>query len=126
MKEPAGADRWNLPIPLETNVVFGMIDSNNSDANRISATAAELLHLVSEVIYHSINLLEHRLRQNFDLYAYFDGGNWSASNQVSGIEDWCFARYDLTESSISTACRATRELPCLPVAKRWAIAPSGI
>jgi hypothetical protein len=60
----AGGRKWS--VTLIANRAVGGVDSDNRHADRSPAAALKLNHLISEVIYHAVDLLDHRLRQCAD------------------------------------------------------------
>jgi len=72
MEKPRPSGRREWPVPFVADRAFGLIDSYDSDANRVSAAPLELNNLVPKVIYYAVDLLYHRLRENLHFNSDFD------------------------------------------------------
>ena len=66
-------------------------------------SAPELDYLVSQIIDHAIDLLDHGLRKDFYFDANLHRGDWTPPDLVTGIEDWCLTRNYLAKCSVAAA-----------------------
>lgn len=101
MQEASFPRCWKPPIPLVTDRVVSTVDSHNGNADRASSAAAELIHLISQIVDNAIDLLNHCLRQNLDLNADFNRCDWTTRHLVTRIDYRILAGDDFTEGSIS-------------------------
>ncbi len=53
------------PVSFIAYGAFSLVDPDDGNADRISAATLELDHLIAEIVYHTVDLLNHGLRQNF-------------------------------------------------------------
>ena len=67
----------------------------------MSASSAELDDLVPQIIDHPIDLLDHGLREYLHFDANLNCRDWSSSNLIAAIEDWCFAWDNLAKRPIT-------------------------
>ena len=67
--------RPTLPS-FEGNVLLSKVNSDEGDANRISASAFELSDLINQITDHAIDLFDHCFRENFRFGADLDRRHW--------------------------------------------------
>jgi len=82
---PAGGREG--PIPFVTYGAFRVIDADYGNANRIAATAFELDHLVPEIVYYAVYLLDHRLGQHLHFDANFYRRDGASGDEVAVVCD---------------------------------------
>ena len=63
----------------------------------------ELNRLISEVIDHPIDLLNHCFGQNFNFDSDLNCGNFSSGYRKSLISNWSFTRNNLAESAVPSS-----------------------
>jgi hypothetical protein len=80
-----------------------LVNANDSDGDRIPAATSELDYLVSQIVDHTINLLDHGLRKYFYLYANLHSGDWTSSDLIASIEDRDLSRNDLAKCPVTSA-----------------------
>src|SRR5271166_1109657 len=102
MKKALLASRRKRTISLVSHRAFCMIHANYGSPNWIPATALELNHLVSKVVDHAIDLLDHRLRKDFNFNPDFDSSYWPARHHITGVRDGRLAGDDFTERPVAT------------------------
>src|SRR5438067_10121127 len=101
MEEALSAGSWKGPIPFIADSVFRLVDTDDSDTDRMPATTFELNHLIPKIVYYAVDLLNHRLREYLHLDADFDRRYGASCNEVAAIHDRCFAGNDLSERTIT-------------------------
>jgi hypothetical protein len=82
---------------------LGTVDSHDGDANWVSRTSLELFNLFDHVIFNSVDLLNHRLRENLHFHADFHGRNLSTRYREPRIFNSDGTWNDLAKSSITTS-----------------------
>jgi hypothetical protein len=80
-----------------------MVDTHYGDADWLSSPFFELRRLIYEVILYSVDLLNHRFREDFYFHADFDRCELSARYGKSGVFDRDPSRNDLAEGSVPTS-----------------------
>ncbi len=103
MQKSVSAGRGKRTIAFITDRTLRLIDSDDGNANRISAAASELDHLIPKIIDYAIDLLDHSLREYLHLNANLNRGDWSSPNLIAGIEDCSLAGNNLAKCSIAAA-----------------------
>ena len=78
-----------------------MIDPDDSDADRLAPANSKLRYLISKIINHTIDLLNHRLRQNLYLRAYFDRCDLTSPYGKTSFENCFLAGNYLPEGSVT-------------------------
>ena len=86
-----------------SHVSIGSIHSDDANTNRISPALSEFDDLVSQIIDHPIDLLDHRFRQDFYLDSDLHRRDHSPRHAISVIDDRSFTGYNLPERPISPA-----------------------
>jgi len=105
MKESlfAGSRKWS--VSFVTDRAFRMINTDNTNTNRISPTVFELNDLIAKIVDYPVDLLDHRFGQYFYLYSDFHCGDGAPAHQIVTVANRIFAGDDLAKSPISTARR---------------------
>ena len=67
------------------------------------STTVELNDLIAEIIYNTVDLLDHRFREYFYFNADFSGSDRASCHKVAWIGDGDLTRDNFAESSIATA-----------------------
>ena len=81
-----------------------MIDAHNSDADTLSAaTLFELCQLFLQIPHDSVDLLDHRLCENFHFHPYFNRGGQTAGDLEAFVNCGSFPWHKFTERAIATA-----------------------
>ncbi len=76
--------RWPRSTSFVTRRVFGVIDAHHGDCNRIAArTSMKLLNLITQIVYYSPNLLDHRLVENLAFNTDLDCRNNSPGQLIA-------------------------------------------
>ncbi len=78
----------------------------------MSTASSKLHHLISEVVYDAVDLLNHRLSQNLHLDANFNCGDLPSSNGVSHILNCCLTGHNFPECAIATPCLDSLKAVC--------------
>src|SRR5260370_34439959 len=105
MEEALFAGCRKRSIPLIADSAFGLVDPDHGDTNRMSAATFNLDDLIAEIVYHPIDLLNHRLRQHLHFNTDFDGSYRSSGHKVARIGDGSLTRDDFAEGSIAAPGR---------------------
>ncbi len=79
----------------------GMIDAHDGNADRFSRTSLELCGLIYQVIFYSVDLFDHRLREDLHFHADFDSRDLSARYSESRIFDRDHSGNDFAKGSIA-------------------------
>src|SRR5262245_54069578 len=87
------------------NVAGRMIDAHDSDCNRLPMSRSELRYLALQLIDDPIDLFDHCLRNDLNLYADFDGCDGSALYNKTRIRDWRHVGNDFAEAAVTPASR---------------------
>jgi hypothetical protein len=90
--------------------VIGMIDPNDSNANRVTAATLELDNLIPQVIDDAIDLLNHGLGQHLHLDPDLHGRYRTPRHEVTRIRDRRLAGNDFSECSVATSRSNTMSL----------------
>jgi len=98
----AFACRTSCARTFVANRVRRLIDPYDAHANRVPATS-EVFYLFTEIANDPINLLDHRLGQNFDLDTYLNSRNGTPRDRVSRIRDRTLTWYYFPEGSVSSS-----------------------
>jgi hypothetical protein len=100
---------WMLPtigrpifVAFVTRVREGVIDAHDTDANRLTGTSLELRSLIYQIIFNSVDLFNHRFREDFHFHSDFDGCELPARDGESGIFDRYHSRNDLPKRAVTT------------------------
>lgn len=120
----SGPCRGPFFIRFIRHVAGCAVDTNNSNCDGLRILRLELCHLAAKVVYHSVDLADHRLLNDFHFYANFDGRNRSSLYDVPRVGDWLNVRDDFTEASIA-ATRLNAMLAILNVENGNALAYAG-
>src|SRR5436853_4254622 len=102
MRNARLAQRRERHIPYIADSAFRLVDTDNRYTDRMPAATLELNYLIAQVVYYTVDLLNHRFREYLHLDADFDRRYGASGNKVAAIHDGCFAGDDLTERSITT------------------------
>ena len=105
MEEARLARSREGPIPFIADSAFRLVDTDNGNTDRMPAATLELNYLIAEVVYYTVDLLNHRFREYLHLDADFDRRYGASGNKAAAIRDRCFAGDDLTERSITAPSR---------------------
>ena len=65
----------------------------------------ELSHLIAEIVYHPVDLLDHRLCQDLNLNADLDSSYRPSGHKIARIGDGSLTWNNFAECSVTTACR---------------------
>ena len=84
--------------------MVGLIDSDNTDCNRIATSYLKLSHLILEVVYYAIDLFDHRISQDLDFGSDLHCSDWTAGDRKAGKVDRYRMWDQLAKGSISTTC----------------------
>ncbi len=68
----------------------------------MASTAFKLNHLITKIVYHAVDLLDHGLRQHLHFNADFYRGYWSSAYKIARIGDGGLTRDNFAEGSIAT------------------------
>ncbi len=103
MQKPGFTGRRKWPIAFIPYRGFCLINPDDRYADRMSASPTKLDDLVPKIIDHPIDLLDHGFREYLHLDANLNGCDWSSSNLIAAIKDWCFAWDNFAKRSITAA-----------------------
>lgn len=84
--------------------MISSVDADNADANGIASCTAKLSDLLHKITNDPIDLLDHRLGQDFHFGANLNGGNRAASYDKTGRTNASFVRDDFAEGAIASSC----------------------
>ncbi len=87
MQKPAFPGRWKRSVTFITDGALRLVNADDGDANWMPASPPELDDLVSEIVNHAINLLDHGLREYLHFHADLNGRDRPSSNLITGVED---------------------------------------
>jgi hypothetical protein len=105
VQEAGSSGSRKRPVALVSNRVISLVNADDSYAYRVTASTPELGHLISEIVNHAIDLLNHRLRQYLNFDPDLDGRYRTTRHQISRIFDGCLTGNDLPKRSIATPGR---------------------
>lgn len=80
-----------------------MIDSNNPNGHWRATSRSEFHHLIFEVVYNTIYLLNHRICKYLNFSTDFNCSNRPTSDDKSCLFDCFGLRYDFTKRTVSAA-----------------------
>jgi len=105
MQETGFTSRRKRAITFVANRVLSLVNTDDGDTDWMPAAAAKLDYLVSQIIDHAIDLLNHGLREYLHFDANLNRGDWSSSDFVTSIEDRSFTGNNLAKCCITAASR---------------------
>jgi hypothetical protein len=101
MEKTRGTSCWKGPVPLITYTPVRLIDSDYCYTDWVSATVAKLTYLIAKIVDHTVNLLDHRLREYLDFNTDLDGGDRPSGHEISRVNDRRHSRNNFAEGAIS-------------------------
>jgi len=90
-------------VPFKADVVISVVDSHNRYAEGLVSCSPELGHLISKVVDHPVDLLNHCLGQNFNLHSNFECRNSATRDCISLVSNRFFAWNDFAESAVAAS-----------------------
>ena len=88
------------PIPFVSYGAFRLIDTYDGNTDRMAAPALELDYLIADIVYHPVDLFDHRLREYLHFNSDLNRGYRTSSNEVAAIYYGTFAGNDFAKGSI--------------------------
>lgn len=92
---------------LVRGAVIREVNTHNPYADRTAAFGAEVLNLFSQIVHHSIDLLNHRLEKNLDLDPDLNSSDWSAADRVASFIMRGGAGGQFAETAVPAPCAHT-------------------
>src|SRR5438067_11292902 len=74
---------WPTLPPFKRDILLSEVNPDETDADRIAATAFELRCLIFQVVYHTIDLLNHGFSKNFRFRTNLDRCHRAARHEHS-------------------------------------------
>jgi len=85
------------------DVLFSTVDADDADRYRIASGTAKMVNLSRQIADYPVDLLDHRLRENLDFDADFDGRYFTALDAKPGGNNRVATRHGLTKRRIAAA-----------------------
>ncbi len=91
-------------VALEASVTIGTVDAHNSDGDWVSSAAFELRHLVPKIIDDTVDLLNHRFRQDFHFRADLHSRDLTPPDREARLRDRMLSGNEFAKCPVSSPC----------------------
>src|SRR5205814_9709161 len=88
---------------LERDILLGEVDADKRDADWVSAAAFKMRHLFNEIADDAIDLLNHRLCEDFRLSTYLNCRDRASRHQQTLFDDSNHGWDEFAESPVSAS-----------------------